>query len=216
VRRLQLLLNSLVVPNPRLRPDGNFGPRTHAAVLALQAAKGLAADGIVGPRTWTALGQRPAPTLPAAPMVGAPWMEVATAELGVHENSLPGQHTQRILQYHAATTLRATTDEVPWCSSFVNWVMQQAGYTGSGSALARSWLGWGRGLETPTPGAITVIKRKGATSDAATGSSTGFHVGFLVGQTPASLRLLGGNQSNSVRYSNFMLASYEIRDYRWP
>ena len=36
--------------------DGIFGPNTEEAVKELQKAKGLAADGIVGPRTWAALG----------------------------------------------------------------------------------------------------------------------------------------------------------------
>src|SRR5215216_6557386 len=35
--------------------DGVFGPKTEAAVKAFQTSKGLSANGIVGPETWTAL-----------------------------------------------------------------------------------------------------------------------------------------------------------------
>lgn len=218
VSRLQLLLNGALQPNPYLRMDGNFGTQTHAAVVRFQRSKGLTSDGIVGPRTWAALGQQPgAPWRPGSCGAGgARWMDIAMAELGVHENSLPGQHSRRIVEYHTATSLRASTDEVPWCSSFVNWVMRQAGYRGTNSALARSWLEWGFALTAPRPGAITVIRRKGASRDCSTGSSTGFHVAFYVGSGPAHVRLLGGNQGDQVRYSNFTLGSYEVRGYRWP
>ena len=225
-KKLQTLLNSMLIPCPRLREDGNFGQRTQEAVVSFQKMKGLKPDGIVGPNTWTALGQKAfvtppsatasAPTPASSAATTAPWMAVAEAELGIHEDSLPGQHNQRIIEYHKTTTLKATTDETPWCSAFVNWVMTKAGYRGTNSALARSWLDWGKALQTPQVGAITVIKRKGATSDSATGSATGFHVAFYVSSTPTHIRLLGGNQSDQVKYSNFSLQSYEVKGYRWP
>lgn len=47
VRTLQRLLGVAV--------DGVFGPKTEAAVKAVQADAGLVVDGIVGPQTWGAL-----------------------------------------------------------------------------------------------------------------------------------------------------------------
>jgi GH24 family phage-related lysozyme (muramidase) len=55
-------------------PDGNFGPRTEAALRARQRELGLVADGIAGPRTWPLLlgevAPPPAPPPPPAPQHG--------------------------------------------------------------------------------------------------------------------------------------------------
>lgn len=217
VRKLQLLLNSLLTPRPHLRVDGHFGQRTHQAVVAFQKAKSLTPDGHVGPKTRAALGLKSIPVPIVALMASpAPWMDIAIAELGVHEDSLPGQHNARIVEYHQTTTLKATDDETPWCSSFVNWVMKQSGRSGTNSAAAKSWLNWGMEVTTPTPGTIVVIKKKTPGLTQATGSSSGFHVGFFVSLSSAHIRILGGNQGNQVKYSNFPLSSYEVRGYRKP
>ena len=52
VMRLQTLLKM-----PVTERDGDFGPKTRAAVITFQKAKGLVPDGIVGVYTWAALGQ---------------------------------------------------------------------------------------------------------------------------------------------------------------
>jgi peptidoglycan hydrolase-like protein with peptidoglycan-binding domain len=50
VSKVQSMLSSY-----GLTVDGQYGPKTMAAVKQFQASKGLVADGIVGPKTWQAL-----------------------------------------------------------------------------------------------------------------------------------------------------------------
>jgi hypothetical protein len=52
VRTLQHLLRA---HGQGVRVDGDFGPRTAAAVRAVQRNRGLTADGVVGPKTWPTL-----------------------------------------------------------------------------------------------------------------------------------------------------------------
>jgi predicted chitinase len=52
VRRMQQRLSDL---GYNVSVDGDFGPGTNAAVIACQQKNGLGGDGVVGPKTWTAL-----------------------------------------------------------------------------------------------------------------------------------------------------------------
>jgi putative chitinase len=57
VSALQAELNQALAPGVHLTPDGDFGPRTRAAVEQFQREHGLTADGVVGPQTRAALAK---------------------------------------------------------------------------------------------------------------------------------------------------------------
>ena len=214
VRQLQLLLNAQQLPGRHLVADGSFGPMTLKKLLAFQERARLEIDGVVGPATWRALGLEVKPNRPPIAR-SSNWMEIAGAELGIREDARPGHHTQRILEYHQTTTLKASQDEVPWCSSFVNWVLKEAGIRGTNNAAAKSWLTWGHELSEPRVGAITITKRQG--SDVANGSASGYHVAFYhSGGADSKFSLLGGNQGDAVRVREFDRKKYESVKYRWP
>ncbi|MFK5912878.1 MAG: TIGR02594 family protein [Woeseiaceae bacterium] len=218
VTRLQILLNQNLTPSPKLVPDGDFGKKTYDVVVQFQKLKNLKTDGVVGDKTWYALGQNISTTVAESVVLSAtaPWYDVAKAELGVREKSKVNKHNSRIIEYHATTTLKAKTDEIPWCSSFVNWVITESAYKGTNNALAKSWLKWGVKVIAPVKGDIVVIKKKSSGSDKSTGSSSGYHVAFFDSKSATHIRLLGGNQRDKVKYSTFNLSRYEVKGYRRP
>ena len=52
---IQGSINSIVVPSPNLVVDGQYGPKTRAAVEQLQAKLGLKVDGVAGMLTQAAI-----------------------------------------------------------------------------------------------------------------------------------------------------------------
>lgn len=216
VRYLQELLNKSLT-GPRLEVDGIFGPQTEAAVSRFQASIGYQIDGVVGPLTWVALKNRTATRHEVRPVKAAipseaSWMPIATEEIGQTEIS-GDQNNPRIIQYHASTTLHAAADEIPWCSSFVNWCLREAGIKGTRSAAAASWLTWGKPSEAKI-GAITIIHSIGAVHNRV--SVTGYHVGFFLRGDGSSVTLLGGNQRDQVRQSTYPKKAWRVVAYRWP
>jgi uncharacterized protein (TIGR02594 family) len=216
VRAVQELLIDKAPPGaPALSIDGKLTPALMQAIRDFQRrVMGLSnPDGRVDPggRTLLRLNALPEPR----------WVRTARGETGVAE--IPGaRHNPRVVEYlNTCTNIGQQyrdSDETAWCSAFVNWCMLRSGMTGTNHALASSWLDWGTPLTEPRVGAITVIRKRGASSDAATGSTTGNHVGFLVAWGTGTFTLLGGNQGGGVRVqeSRYGTGAYMIRGYRWP
>ena len=134
------------------------------------------------------------------------WMELARAELGVSEVSGSG-HNKRIVDYFAdAGHPEVKNDETAWCAGFCGAILKRAGMPNSGSLAARSYLKYGTPVETPQVGDIVVFSRGNSTWEG--------HVGFFVGETDTSVKVLGGNQSNKVSIASY--SKTRLLGYRRP
>ncbi len=141
-------------------------------------------------------------------MIEYPWMAIARKKLGIHEIPGPGADAFIVECLESTTIGRPDnqSDETPWCSAFTNRVMELAGYEGTRSAWARSWLDWGREPSDAQFGAgVVVVLERGPNSG---------HVGFLEGWDDNRVKLLGGNQGNAVGSAWFPMS--RVLGYRVP
>ncbi|NQU23391.1 MAG: TIGR02594 family protein [Candidatus Nealsonbacteria bacterium] len=171
-------------------------------------------------RTWRALaavsGSAAKTGVPGSD-ADAPWMKIAKREIGQKEMK-GSKHNPRIVEYLGSTTLNekyASKDETAWCAAFVNWVLKKAGKTKLNTAWAASWAKYGKHLDEARYGAVVLIRTTPTKSIRGT-TTSGNHVGFLVEETPGSIKLLGGNQGDSVKYSTFSKGKWKVIAYRWP
>lgn len=137
------------------------------------------------------------------------WLADAFMEVGVKEID-PGD-SERIVAYHKHTSLGATNDTTPWCSSFACWVMDNAGITSTNSAASLSWLRWGRVIERPVRGCIVVFERLDEQGSIIPHRG---HVGFWLGEDETHCWVLGGNQRDRVGVNAYDRA--RVIGYRWP
>lgn len=94
-----------------------------------------------------------------------------------------------------------------WCADFLNLVERKAGREGTGSRLARSYLGYGRPVADPRPGDIVVLWRGSR-------RGTAGHVGYFLGWKGGRLELLSGNHGRRVAIATYPRS--RVLGYRRP
>jgi len=135
------------------------------------------------------------------------WFNIALLEYG--EKEIPGpKDNKRITQYFTAVPKfkGAHKDQTPHCSAFVNWVLSRAGYVGTGSAMARSFEGWGIPCG-PVFGAIVIFWRGKK-------NSPWGHVGLVTRLLDGVVYTLGANQNDQVNISPYPVD--RVLGYRFP
>lgn len=190
--------------------DGVWGRASIAATKLFQGDHGLKVDGIVGPATLKALQEagalpRTISLQPAPPV----WFHEAGRLKGTRE--IPGAKSNAVIIGWAKKlggwiASFYTNDDTPWCGLFVAHCIgatlpEETLPANPLSALA--WGSFGAKLDKPRLGAVVVFKRPG-----------GGHVGFYVGEDATAVRVLGGNQGNTV--SETRVPKSRLVGYRWP
>jgi uncharacterized protein (TIGR02594 family) len=126
-------------------------------------------------------------------------IESASNWLGINERS-----GRQALASFFQKTIGESVDPVQtaWCAVFVNAVLRESGYagiSGNSSKMARTFLAYGERADKPSEGDIVVLQRG---SDQRTG-----HVGFFMGYETRGgqqyVKVLGGNQADSVNVTTF-------------
>jgi uncharacterized protein (TIGR02594 family) len=82
-----------------------------------------------------------------------------------------------------------------WCADFMNFILRRSGGTGTHSRAARSFLKYGKKLDSPRVGAIAIMYRKGPNNG---------HVGIVRGTDgKGNPIIVSGNSGNQVRISTY-------------
>ncbi len=110
------------------------------------------------------------------PMDHTPWLTEAEKYLGLHEK---GNNAE------LCELLSVDPAKFAWCADFLNAILEKCGYEGTGTCRALDFAKYGLHCEEKD-GCIMVFE-----------TEIGGHVGIKKGD-----KLLGGNQGDSVKYSN--------------
>lgn len=120
-------------------------------------------------------------------------LEIAGKNIGLNER----EQRAALTEYMRNGGVNLDPATTAWCAAYVNATLKQAGYEGTGSNMARSFLNWGQKVDQPQRGDIAVFTR---------GDPNGpyGHVGFFDGYNEdGTIRVLGGNQGDAVSVASY-------------
>ncbi len=124
-------------------------------------------------------------------------IEVASAYLGLsEERDMDNITLSRFIRSTAGIDINPA--KTAWCAAFVDAILHASNQGGgTGKLNARSYLNWGVPVDEPRRGDVVVFSR---------GDPNGWqgHVGFFEGYDEnGNIRVLGGNQGNSVSVTSY-------------
>ena len=121
------------------------------------------------------------------------WFKKDPVAIARRYEGMNARRNRRILK----TVLNVDPVRIPWCAAFANAMLARAGYEGTGSLMARSFLRYGTRTRSPQEGDIVVFSR----------GRRGGHVGFYMGEEYRNGRkyilVLGGNQRKAVNVAYY-------------
>lgn len=140
-------------------------------------------------------------------------VKIARGEIGVTEYSSTNKRkwSDRVAEYFEANGYKVTPSQnpliTPWCAIFIGWVLKQAGYVGTKSASARSYMNWGTSVYDKKLGTGSiedaqiddiVVNWRGTRDDGVTG-----HIFFYLRHDAKYIYGVGGNQEDSVSEAKY-------------
>jgi len=200
----------------------NFLAKTDWAVRDFQSLHGLTVDGIVGPKTMSAIDRALEGDKPK--YHGVPWLDEAKKHEGKRETD--PKFVAFLTSFWAKVGLpgykQLSGKSYAWCGVFVASMLIIGGYSyQKNGAGARNWAKYGIEIEYKKDGiprgAILHINGSGNCS-----SGSGNHVTFADGdcsaadiaKSGAQVPGFGGNQSDSVKRSMYSVRN--VCAVRWP
>lgn len=108
-------------------------------------------------------------------------------------------HNTRIVQYFKDVGQKFSKDEIAWCAAFVGAILKRAGAKYIKTAWAEDYLKYPNAVTEPKEGDIVIFSR---------------HVGFYISDTNNQVKIISGNMSDQVKYSDENKS--DVLGYRRP